>query len=140
MAEKGKLEIWTSVFSLIECRYTNEEIGQYPENNDRILDAYFEQPYVNLIQLTGDTAKLSRNVWRRVRTEFRPDLGEFKYQDAVHLASAIEADIDLFHTYDGSDLLPLDRKFNCANQKPLRICQPEDPSQLGPLFPAQTTS
>jgi hypothetical protein len=47
-----------------------------------------------------------------------------KPSDGVHLATALLLNVDEMHTYDKSDLIPLDRKVMRADGVPLRICQP----------------
>lgn len=50
-----------------------------------------------------------------------------KPADAVHLATALRMNVDELHTYDGSDLLLLDKLVARSDGEMLRICRPYVP-------------
>ena len=129
LARSGKVELWTSTLSMIECRRLKvEEHLPKPldEENDRKISEIFNQPFVKPIPLASDIAQISRGLWRKT-------VGLGKFQDAVLLASAVRWNVELMHTYDHDDLLHLSEKIECRNGKPLRICYPDNTTD-GELF------
>lgn len=128
-AKRGKYEIWTSTLAMIECRRFDSELHQKKplsaENEKKIADL-FMQPFVKPIPVAVDIADSARKIWRTT-----PKLG--KYQDAVHLASALRWSVETMHTYDNDDLLHLTGSMNCLNGSPLVICYPDETTD-GPLF------
>ena len=129
-ARKGKLEIWTSTFTLVEVYRTADE-SKEPKPLDplnlRKIEEMYNQPFVKLIQLDREIAELARLL---VRTTS----GLKKHQDAIHLASAIVWDVETMHTYDRQDLLHLSESLECKGGTRLQICY-LDQSISGPLFP-----
>ncbi|MCF3592464.1 PIN domain-containing protein [Rhodobacteraceae bacterium LMO-12] len=128
-ARDGKAEIWTSTLSMIECRKIGAESTRVKpmsvENGKKIADI-FRQQFIKPIPMAVDIAEMGRNLWRDTS-------GLGKYQDAVHLASALRWSIETMHTYDRADLLHLSDKFACQNGTLLNICYP-DSSTDGALF------
>lgn len=103
LAQKGQCEIWTSTYTYIELVYGHVPHGQpynAPEDDQRIFDM-LEQPFVKRVQLDQEIAKVAR----RLRREHNSVLK--KRADAIHLASAAHYNVTELHTWDGSDLLPL---------------------------------
>lgn len=129
MARSGKAELWTSTLSMIECRrLKSEEHSQKPldEENEKKIGDIFNQPFIKPIPLASDIAEMGRSVWRKT-------VGLKKYQDAVHLASAMRWNIEMMHTYDRDDLLHLSEKITCRNGNMLKICYPDNTTD-GALF------
>ena len=129
MAKSGKVELWTLTLSMIECRrLKSEEHHEKPLNdeNDEKISDIFKQPFIKPIPLASDIAENARTLWRRT-------VGLGKYQDAVHLASAIRWDVELMHTYDRDDLLHLSEKLNCRNGNLLKVTYPDNTTD-GALF------
>lgn len=128
-ARQGNIEIWTSTLSMIECRrLKTEEHSPKPldqENNIMISDL-FKQSFIKPIPMAVDIAENARTLWRDTK-------GLGKYQDAIHLASAIRWNIKIMHTYDYDDLLHLSEKLRCQNDELLVICYPDNTTD-GPLF------
>lgn len=128
-AKKGHYEIWTSTLSYMECRRLKSEL-QLPKPldaaNEKIISDIFKQPFVKPIPLTLDIVERARTIWRET-----PGLS--KYQDAVHLASALRWSVPVMHTYDGADLIHLSGSFDCWDGTPLTICYPDETTD-GPLF------
>ena len=83
------------------------------------IDQALEQPYVTRINVDSDIARLARKLRRQFPNELK------KKGDAIHLATAVWWDADALHTYDGSDLLPLNGKINRTDGQPLPICVPD---------------
>ena len=128
-SRQGQFEIWTSTLSMIECRrLKSEEHEAKPltaENAQTIKDI-FSQPFVKPIPLDVQISEMSRTIWRST-----PGLG--KFQDAVHVASAIRWNVPILHTYDRDDLLHLDGSFDCLDGATLTICYPDQTTD-GELF------
>jgi hypothetical protein len=53
-----------------------------------------------------------------------------KPQDAIHVATAVLNNVDELHTFDGSDLLPLDGQIPMQNGQKLKICHPPRPPEV----------
>ena len=131
-ARNGRFEIWTSTLSMIECRYIKGEEEQakpYDESNDNIISELFRQQFIKPVPITVDIAEYARRIWRKT-------IGLGKFQDALHVASALKWNVETMHTYDKDDLLRFSDKFNCRNGNPLTICYPNDNSK-GSLFDRQ---
>jgi len=75
------------------------------------------QPGVTPLLLDGRTVTLARTLLRRHKECKKPN-------DGVHLASAILANVDGFHTFDRSDLLKISTTVNRSDGFPLKICLP----------------
>jgi predicted nucleic acid-binding protein len=129
LAKQGKCEIWTSTLSFVEVRrLENEKDLPRPlsDKNLQTIQNLFRQPFVKPIPLAVDIADRSRQI-------FRETSGINKWQDAIHLASALRWSVDVLHTYDHDDLLAFSLKFECKNGEKLPICYPDETTD-GPLF------
>lgn len=128
-ASRGLCEIWTSTLSILEARRLdseNQDAKPLSAANLKIIRDVFRQPYVKMIPMSLDISEHAREL---VRTT--PNLA--KWQDAVHLASALRWDSAIFHTYDKKDLLHLSNCFACRNGVLLPITYPGE-TAYGPLF------
>lgn len=128
-AKRGHYEIWTSTLAITEVRRLKaEEKDAKPLSaaNLKVINDLFRQPFVKPVPMAVDIAEHARELVRTV-----PGLG--KWQDAVHLASALRWNILIFHTYDADDLIHLNLKFRCRNNEPLLITYPDETTE-GPLF------
>ena len=128
-AQRGSFELWTSTLSILEARrLESEKEAKKPlsAENLRTIAAVFRQPFVKLIPMALDVSEHARELVRATP-------GLTKWQDAVHLASALRWDAVMFHTYDKEDLLHLSERFSCRNGRPLPICYPSETAD-GPLF------
>jgi predicted nucleic acid-binding protein len=120
-AEKGNLEIVTSAFTLAEvCKH--DEINS-PVNN---LPAFFQQKYVILIP--ADT-----QVGRKAQYLQLSGLIKRKPADALHIASALIANIPTFHTFD-QYLLDLNGTLTIDSGTKLQIVKPTEEIPLPPLL------
>ncbi|MNS34787.1 tRNA(fMet)-specific endonuclease VapC [compost metagenome] len=131
-ARRGECTIWTSTLSMVEVFKKRCEKGDpkpLSEENDIAINDLFLEPHVVLINLTPRISTRARKLLRQ-----HPQLK--KAPDAVHLASALDANCDRMHTYDGDDLLHLSEKELCRDGRPLPISLP-DASTDGPLFSAE---
>jgi predicted nucleic acid-binding protein len=128
-ARQKLYEIWTSTIAMVEVRRLADE-KQNPkplgDGNHKKIEDLFRQPFVKPIPLAVDIADHARTLFRATR-------GLGKWQDAVHLASALRWNADVLHTYDNDDLLHLTEQFTCRNGTRLRICYPNETTD-GPLF------
>lgn len=117
-AEGSAIEIVTSAFTLSEvCKRRDE-----PLNPSLNVPAFFDQPYVFLIEVTKAIGSKAQHLQLSGVTGLKP-------ADAIHIASALIANVPVFHTFDGK-LLNLDKVLTCDDGNQLRIVPPgrEDPA------------
>lgn len=117
-ARRGEVEIWTSAFCLAEvykakCEGGAESLG--PEG-DQALDDMFDQDFVKVVQVDVEIGRLARRLLRSQAKLKKPS-------DAIHLATAVQWDLEQLHTYDGSDLLGLIVRTRSGAD--LEICKPD---------------
>ncbi len=62
-------------------------------------------------------------------------LVNLKPPDAIHLASALRAEVVELHSFDDK-ILNLNEVIGGVDSNPLRICKPTEGQPLGPLFDA----
>ena len=93
-AMNGEIEILTSALTRVEVLHPEENAQRpIPQNiKDKII-ALFDEPYITSILL--DSARASE------AQIFRWDYPWLQTADAIHIASAIYAKVDVMHTYDG---------------------------------------
>ena len=130
-ARQGHCELWTSTIAIVEVRrLAIEKHSPKPlsEEHHRTIADLFRQPFVKPAALSIEIAEAARTLFRET-----PGLG--KFQDAVHLATALRWDASVLHTYDNDDLTHLNLKFPCKNGEKLPICYPDE-TTYGPLFAA----
>lgn len=119
-AEQRKIEIATSSLCLVEvCKNPQ---GHSPAN-DAIAD-FFEHEYTLLVPLDKLVGSVARKLMRAGYSGLKPP-------DAAHLATAIVANADELHTFDGT-LLDLNGKLDKNDGTKLNICKP---SLGGPPLP-----
>lgn len=113
-AENGDIEIVTSAFTLAEvCKRTPD-----PNSPAVNLAAFFDQKYVLLVPI-------DKQIGMRAQNLQLAGIGGLKPPDAVHLASALIANVPFFHTFD-KKLLDLDKKLSLADGNELRILRPTE--------------
>ena len=113
-AERGKLEIVTSTFTL--CEVACLWLGSHADDvQERMIRDFFENPYILLRQVDRRVAELSREIVRTLKIPGK---------DAVHVASAVATDCDELQTYDEKHLL---RKTGLYGTPPLKIVKPNWP-------------
>lgn len=118
-AEKGETQILTSFFSFAEVFKAKCEGPAKPldtDGEDKIA-GFLASEHILPITMDRRTAELARRLMRR-----HP--GCKKPSDAVHLATAILMNVDEMHTYDGSDLLKLNKLVARQDGEMLTICPP----------------
>lgn len=129
IARDGKIELWTSTQSMIECRRLAEEVNAprpYDDEGDKKISAMFGQSFVKPIPMGFDIVEEGRRIWRETAEI------EGAY-DAIHIASALRWDVEVMHTYDRDDLIGQSGVFSCRNGNKLKICYPDETTD-GPLF------
>lgn len=118
-AEKGEVELWTSTFTLAEVwkrKCEGESVG-LPESADTEFEDYIEKEFVRKIQVDVDVGLLARRLLRKF-----PELG--KPQDAIHVASCLQNNLDELHTFDDRDLVKFDGMMPRKDHVKLTICPP----------------
>jgi predicted nucleic acid-binding protein len=118
-AERGETSIITSTFTLAEVFKAKCEGKQkpFPEADDAKVLQLLTQKWVTTIVVDQRIATAARRLLRR-----HPECK--KPTDAIHLASALQMNVDEMHTFDEVDLLRLDGKVNRQDRQPLKICKP----------------
>ena len=94
LAEEGKIAIFTSALTLAEVIHAKGH-PKLALNRRADVERFFDRTYIEVIPLVRPIAELARDlVW---------DSG-ISPKDAVHVASAIKAEISLMNTFD-TDLM-----------------------------------
>jgi predicted nucleic acid-binding protein len=124
VAEKGPIEIATSTLSLAEV---NKNPADAKSGEDKIA-AYFERDYVLLVNL--DTA-----VGERARLLMQSGFAGLRPADACHLATAVTASVEEFHTFD-KRLLNLNGLITKLDGTKLTISKPDPGGPPIPLLAA----
>ncbi len=128
-AKSGELVIVTSAWAIIEVNKLDDlekATGVLREDQSKMILDFFENPYIKVRQLDRATAELAHELTRT---------HGLTNADAVHVATAILAKVDVFYTYDDAKkkrkgLLRHDGKIG---KPPLSIKRPPSPTH-GPLF------
>jgi predicted nucleic acid-binding protein len=127
-AEAGKIEIVTSALCYAEvCKNR----GVVDKDEDKIA-AFFENDYVLPVSLDRAVGETARHLMMSGLTKLKP-------ADACHLATALIANVDEFHTFD-EKLLGLDGKIDKPNGTKLKICEPDPGGSPAPLLEAMKDS
>jgi hypothetical protein len=123
-AKSGKVEIWTSNFTLAEvykrpCDGQQKGLGVA---DDISFEDYIIQDFVERVQGDFDIGTLARRLLRQYPVIVKP-------QDGIHLATALLNNVDQLHTYDRENLLGLSGQIDRKDGKKLIICPaPERPA------------
>jgi predicted nucleic acid-binding protein len=121
------VEIATSAVSLVEvCKHPKSKSAKTPD-----IAAYFEHDYILLVNLDRLSGEKARDLMQAGYSGLKP-------LDAIHLASAIIANAEELHTFDG-DLLRLSGMIDKSDGTKLKIVKP-DTSQTQGLFDPAATS
>lgn len=118
-AEKGKILIVTSALTLAEVLAIRgkNRLPPRPAMKQKVTD-FFKNEYIAVQNVTREVAEMSRDlVWDR----------GIAPKDAIHVASAMSAGVNVFETYDRS----LIRKGNRATELMFR----EPPLRKQPALP-----
>lgn len=111
-AEAGEMEIVTSALSVAESLYVPDGGELLPDENREEVRRFFQHDFIVMVQIDRPTALRSQDlVW---------DYGVAP-KDALHLASALTANVPQFDTYD-EKLYRLDAEI--GDSPVLRISEP----------------
>lgn len=118
-AKNGKVEIWTSNFTLAEVykRPCDDEKKGLTASEDIPFEDFIVQKFVERAQVDWDVGILARRLLRKYPVIVKP-------QDGIHLATALLNNIDEVHTFDRENLLGLDGLLARPDGVKLRICHP----------------
>ena len=119
-AEKGAIEIAISALCFAEVA---KNPSGAPADED-LIAAFFEHDYILPVPLDKQVGVEARKLLRAGYSKLKPP-------DAVHVATAIVANVDEMHTYDDK-LLALDGKLSKLDGTVLKICKP---AHGGPPLP-----
>jgi predicted nucleic acid-binding protein len=122
-AQRGAAEIVTSALTLAEVNRISANSGGLADTEDK-LAAFFENDFIIV-------SMLDRRIGEMARKLMQKGLPGLKPLDAVHLASALVANVDEMHSFD-DDLLDLSEKIDKLDGKPLKISKP---ALSGPPLP-----
>lgn len=120
-ARKNEIEIWTSTYTLAEAY----SLGGGANGGNHVsaqVDAYFQQPFIRLVQV-------DRAIALRARDLLRAHSKLKKSPDAIHLATALASNCDELHTFDGKNLLPLNGSVHRRDGLLMKICEVPMPAQ-----------
>ena len=118
-AERDEVEIVTSALTLSEVVHIRGRERLDADLEDRLV-AFFEQPYIIIVDLTRDISESARELLWRHR-HLRP-------KDANHLATAIYANVAIIDAFD-DDFLRLDGQLQTLDGVAIRIGHPDLPFQ-----------
>lgn len=111
-AEQGKIWIYTSALTITEVlKYK----GAKPITKDKKekLRGFFENDYIRFVQLDRWVGFDAQELfWEN----------GIPTKDALHVASALKAEVDVFETYDNDDLI---KKSKTVGSPPLEIRSPK---------------
>lgn len=122
-ALRGEVEIYTSAITSAEVVWIKNLDRLSPEHEERI-QKFFEHKFIRVITCDrGIAAEARRLLWTYPK---------LKPKDAIHVASAISQAVNLMHSYDDDDLVPLSGKLG---QPPMIICHPGSGEPQAPSRP-----
>jgi predicted nucleic acid-binding protein len=118
-AQRGDAILFTSFFAFAEVFKAKCEGPAKPlaEAQDKAIEALLRQRWVQPVVVDERIGTAARRLMRQ-----HPECK--KPSDAIHLATALALNVDEMHTYDRSDLLPLNEKLARADGVLLKICTP----------------
>lgn len=119
-AKSGLYNLVTSIISIPQCWHSPSEHNSptpLSEENEQKINELFNQEFVVIVQLSMPVALHARSLSRQY-TELR------KFEDAIHVASAIHSNSPILHTYDRDHLLRLHNRLRCRNKKTIEIIEP----------------
>jgi predicted nucleic acid-binding protein len=124
LADEGKIEIATSGLCLAEvCKNPPDA-----KSADDKIAPFFEHAYILIVAVDTEVGTTARRLMMAKHPGLKPP-------DAIHLATAIVADVDEMHTFDVK-LLALDEKLVKKDGTALKICKPAHGGKPLPLLEA----
>ncbi|MGA7713231.1 MAG: PIN domain-containing protein [Rhizomicrobium sp.] len=120
-ANKKEIEIVTSALTLAEvCKRADMNS---PANN---LPAFFQQPYILVIPIDTQVGRKAQYLQLAGSVKKKP-------ADALHIASALIANVPVFHTFDDY-LLSLNGALTLDDGNKLQVVKPTEEIPLPPLL------
>jgi predicted nucleic acid-binding protein len=126
-ATKKAAEIVTSTLAFSEVNRPSLTQDGVAGSVDK-LAAFFENDFIVLVMLDRHVGELARALMQQGYPGLKP-------LDAVHIASALVANVDEMHSFDDK-LLNLSDKIDKKNGAALKICRPSMGGQPLPLLDA----
>ena len=126
-AYNDELLIVTSSFTLCELAKVKNPLGLAPEEQERMIVEFFENPYIVLRTVDRAVGIKAREILRYKQS--------IKGKDAVHLATAVCHRVPVFHTFDHG-LISMNGAPCLGSlhvQEPTWVCELE-PAKLPSLF------
>lgn len=115
-AEEGKTILVTSALTIAEVLWLRGE-PRIPADRAETVQRFFEHDWIVVNDLDRYLAEQARHlVWNN----------SIKPKDAVHVATALDAQVDRLETFDE----PLIAKSGSVGEPPLEIGQPNEPGTL----------
>lgn len=100
-AKSTKLRLVTSALTLTEVLWPKGKPLQIPAEQAQEVQDFFEHEWIAVVVVDRLLAERARDlVWNH----------QVKYKDAIHVATALDADVEQFDTFDG-DLIALSGKI-----------------------------
>jgi predicted nucleic acid-binding protein len=113
-AKKGRLDIWSSTVNYVECVWLKGVEKKLTEVHESVIQRFFEHSFLYWVNADRTIAESARRLcWKH--QHLRP-------KDAIHIASALFADVHEIHSYDGDFL-----KLNGVYPNWPKIVQPPEP-------------
>ena len=114
-AQHGSIEVITSTVSLAEVVYLRSRASDLsPEETDERIDGLLRNEAVTtLVQLSSEIGVLARRFARVPQ----PRQSHLRVRDAIHLATAVVANVEFFCSYD-SDFVPFQSQVDFEITEP----------------------
>jgi len=120
LSSQGLVQIYTSTVTFAEVVWVKSivdgkgKLNKLSPEHEPIIQKFFANSYIYPINCDRRVAELARELmWRHA----------LKPKDAIHVASAVSQQVEVLHSYDDDDLIPLNGKIG---NPPLKICHPGD--------------
>ena len=120
----GEMEIVASNITIAEVAYYSRDRSQAiiaPDSEAVIRQLLTDEQRVLLVPFTDETGFAAQSLvrrWRRIRERLEPEQRRRRLEpsDAIHLASAMDSDVDELLTTD-SDLIVIAGRLNCVTAR-----------------------
>ena len=113
-SDSPRVQICTSILTIAEVVKPKNCVGLTPEK-DKEIDDFFDNDWIIAVNIDRATMREARSLQRQYK---------MKTKDAIHIASAMFAEVDVVETYD-EDLLLWNNKIpNPIGPTPLQIRGP----------------
>src|ERR1043165_8001138 len=112
-ARQGLTIIYTSAITFTECIRVSSTRERLTQAHEQAIQRYFMHKFIRVVDCNRGIGEHARwLIWRNMHLQ---------PHDAIHVASALAAQVDIMYTYDNGDLVRLDRQIGTP---PLRIENP----------------